>query len=156
VEALEYRDVQEEMQKQQADIAITDVKIETESRRIVDGIKELEKDMVYAPEGTLWLPQIQELRDRAEVLQGEAEKLNVQLETERETNERLIAKFNAYESSRDRVMSEWDTDIVVLKVENGKVKRKRNTLFASIITAVSVIVLYLVFTILRRLKIIPF
>jgi hypothetical protein len=104
MEALEYRDIQGEAQKQQTDLAITGVKIEVESLGIVENIKELEKDMVSVPEGSIWLPQIQELRGRAEGLRGEAEKLNVQLEAERETNGRLTAKFNAYESAQDRAI----------------------------------------------------
>jgi hypothetical protein len=155
MEALEYREIQGEIQRQQADLAITGVKIEAESRGIVEGLKELEKDMVSAPEAGPWLPQIQELSNRAEGLQGEAEKINVQLEAERETNRLQNAKFNAYEAAQDKAMSERDTEIAALKVENKKVAGQRNTLLAIVITAVSVIVLYLVFTILRRLKIIP-
>jgi predicted nucleic acid-binding Zn-ribbon protein len=156
MEALEYRDIQGEAQKQQTELAITGVKINAESRGIVEGIKELEKDMVSTPEGSLWLPQIQELRGRAEGLRGEAEKLNIQLEAERETNGRLTAQFNAYEAAQEKAISERDTEIAVLRVKNGKVKGQRNTLLAIVITAVSIIILYLIFTILRRLKIIPF
>jgi hypothetical protein len=156
VEALEYRDVQGEIQKQQADLAITGVKIKTESRGIVEEIMELEKDMVPTSEGSVWLPRIQELQFRAEGLQREAEKLNIQLESERETSGMLTAKFNAYEAAQNKALSERDTEITSLKVENKKVKGQRNTLLGIVITAISVIVLYLVFTILRRLKIIPF
>jgi hypothetical protein len=154
-EALEYRDVQGEIQKQQADLAITGVKIETESRGIVEDIMELEKAMVSTPEGSLWLPRTQELQVRAEGLQGEAEKLNIQLESEREINGRLTAEFNTYEAAQNKALSERDTEIISLKVENKKVKGQRNTLLGIVITAISVIVLYLGFTILRRLKNIP-
>jgi hypothetical protein len=155
LEALEYREIQGEIQRQQADLAITGVKIEAESRGLVEGLKELEKDMVSAPEAGPWLLQIQELRGRAEGLQDEAAKLNIQLEAERETNRLQNAKFNAYEAAQDRAVSERDTEIAALKAGNKKITGQRNTLLAIVITAVSVIVLYLAFTILRRLKIIP-
>ncbi|MDR1901756.1 MAG: hypothetical protein LBQ88_05665 [Treponema sp.] len=156
VEAQKYRAIQGEIQKQQADLAITGVKIEAESRGIVEGLKELEKDMVSVPEGNLWLPQIQALGNRAEGLRGEAEKLNVQLESEREINRRQAEKFNTYEASQARAMSERDTKIAILEVENKKGKGKRNTLLAIVITAITIIVLYLVFKILRALRIVPF
>jgi hypothetical protein len=155
LEALEYRKIQGEIQKQQADLAITGVKIEAESRGLVEGLKELEKDMVSAPEGNLWLPQIQALGNRAEGLQEEAAKLNIQLESERETNRLQNAKFNAYEAAQDRAISERDTEIATLKVENKKVTGQRNTLLAIVITAVVVVAAGIIVTVLRRLKIIP-
>jgi uncharacterized small protein (DUF1192 family) len=155
-ETMKYRDILEQVQDQHVDIAITGVKIETESRGIVEDIKELEEDMVSVPEGSLWLPQVQELHDRAAGLQEEAEKMNIQLEVERKTNGMLTEEFNAFEAAHYKAVSERDTEITILKIENSKVKGQRNTLFAIVITAVLVIVLYLVFTILKRLKIIPF
>jgi hypothetical protein len=155
LEALEYREIQSGIQKQQADLAVTGVKIEEASRVLVEGLKELEQDMVSAPEAGPWLPQIQELRSRAEGLQGEAAKLNVQLEAEREINGRLTTKFNDYEAAQDRAVSERDTEIAVLKVENKKVTGQRNTLLAVVITAGVVVAAGIIVTVLRRLKIIP-
>jgi hypothetical protein len=155
-EALEYREIQSEIQKQQADLALTGVKIENESRGLVEGLKELEKDMVSTPEaGTIWLSQVQALGNRAEELRREAENLNIQLGAERETNGMLNVKFNAYEAAQDRAISERDTEIAALKVENGTVKGQRNTLLAIVITAGVVVAAGIIVSVLRRLKIIP-
>jgi chromosome segregation ATPase len=154
--AAEYRAVSGELQKQQAEIAITGVKIEGESRGLAEGLEELEAAMTAAPYGGgTWLPQVHSLRENAEDLHSEVENLNRQLSTEREQSRLQEGKFNEYESVTQRDMSNMGTEINTLRVELKKVTGDKNTLLAIVITAISVIVLLLAIWILRKLKVIP-
>jgi outer membrane murein-binding lipoprotein Lpp len=160
-ETKEYREIQGEIQKQQADLAVTGAVIEQGSKGIVEGLTELEKEISTASidtgndERASWLAQVQTLKGKAESLQTDAETLNRQLAQERDTNSRLNAEFNQYEIAQIKASAEKDTEIRDLQVENKKVKGQRNTLLGIVITAGIIIVLGIVLTVLRRLKIIP-
>ena len=154
--AMEYRGLQEELQARQTETAITGVRIEAGSREIVAGLDALESAMVAAPEsGVDWLPPVQALKVRAGELQGEAETLNRQLAGERENNGRLGAKFNDYEAATIRDLAVKEGEINTLRVENKKLSGQRNTLLAIVITAVSIIVIFIAIKLLRALRILP-
>jgi hypothetical protein len=53
------------------------------------------------------------------------------------------------------LLSEKDTEIAGLKVENKKIKGQRNTLLAIVITAVLVIVIFIVVKVLRTFRVVP-
>jgi chromosome condensin MukBEF ATPase and DNA-binding subunit MukB len=158
----EYRDIQNDLQRQQTDIAITGIKVEEESLGIVGDIARLEESISTANQdyGEIdrlnWLRQVQDLREKAEGHQADIEKMNRQLAEEREVYSRLTHKFDEYETSQNKALSERDTENAQLRVENKAVYGQRNTLLAIMITAVSVIVLFVVFKILRAFKVIPF
>jgi chromosome segregation ATPase len=160
--ASEYRDIQNDLQRQQTDIAITGVKVEAESRGIAGDIAKLEESLStgapdYGETDRLnWLRQVQDLRERAEGHQADAEKMNRQLSEEREAYSKLTHKFDNYETAQDKALSERDTENAQLRVENKAVRGQRNTLLAIVITAIMGIVLIIAVKVLRALKVIPF
>jgi hypothetical protein len=85
----------------------------------------------------------------------QVETLNAQLTQERETTSEQNTKFNEYEKKQNELISEMDGEITDLKIENKEVKGQRNTLLGIVITAISIIAIFLVVKILRALRIIP-
>jgi hypothetical protein len=155
-EAFEYREIQGEIQKQQADLAITGERIKEGAKGIVEGITDLETSIAAAPDSAeILLPKVQSVRIEAESLQMQVETLNVQLAQEREVTSGQNTKFNEYEKKQNELIAEMDGEITTLKIENKEVKGQRNTLLAIVITAISIIAIFLVVKILRALRIIP-
>jgi chromosome segregation ATPase len=139
--ALEYREVQEELHQKQTDLAITGTKLELESQGIVEDIVRLEETVSASdPESSL-LRQIQMVRSRAEEHQANAEELNRQLAEERETSSILSEKFNRYESEADKIRAELAT----VKIENKKLAGQRNTLLVILITTGIAILVFVIF-----------
>jgi hypothetical protein len=101
------------------------------------------------------LIKVRGLRAAAEDHQVEAEKLNILLARERENGGKLSEQFNEYEQTALARLSQKDTEIAGLKVENKKVKGQRNTLLAVGITAVSAIVIFVTVKVLRVLRVLP-
>jgi hypothetical protein len=81
--------------------------------------------------------------------------MNRMLAEEGETNARLVRKFNEYEAVQGKALSERDREIALLKEENRAVKGQRNTFLAILVTAGVVVVLFILFKVLRAVKIIP-
>jgi hypothetical protein len=155
----EYRDIEREIQRGQAELAVTGERIGEGSRDIAEGLAALEASIAAAPEGgdrERLLAQVQGLRVMAADHQAEAERLNVQLAQERENSNRLGEKFNEYDQSALALLSAKDTEIAGLKVENKKVKGQRNTLLAIVITAVLAIVVFIAVKVLRAFRALPF
>jgi hypothetical protein len=67
-----------------------------------------------------WLLQVQNLRRRAESLQGESQNLNTQLQNQRGLNRRLTQSFSEYEADQSRLLSQRDTRIILLEAESKK------------------------------------
>jgi predicted RNase H-like nuclease (RuvC/YqgF family) len=161
-QAAEYRELQNDLQKHQADMGITGVRIEEESRGIALDIAKLEDSIANAPpdfgeaERLNWLYQVQELQIQADNHQENIEHLNRQLVEERETTNMLTRKFNDYETVQIETFSNKDTEIALLQKENKAVEGQRNTLSAVVITAVVVVTLFVMFNGLRAMKTIPF
>jgi hypothetical protein len=155
-EAFEYREIQGEIQRQQADLAVTGEKIREGARGVVEGITDLETAIAGAPDSAgILLPKVRSVRIEAESLQMQVEPLNVQLAQERETTSEQNTKFNEYEKKQNELIAEMDGEINALKIKNKEVKGQRNTLLAIVITAISIIVIFLVIKVLRALRIIP-
>ena len=160
--AAEYRETQAEIQQQQTELAITGVKLETESRGIAGDIARLEESIAAAPpdfgetDRLAWVSQVQALRERAEGHQAETEKLNQQLAEERETTRRQGELFDRQEDAWQQALSEREGENTTLRVENKAIKGQRNTLLAIMITAGTVILIFVVFKVLRFFKVIPF
>jgi uncharacterized protein YhaN len=160
--AREYRELQEDLRQQQADIAVTGQKVEHQSRDIVENLTRLEESIAGASpdfgeaERVYWLSQAQAVRIEAGNHQAEIESLNRQLAEERKTAGEKDRKFNDYESEVTRDLSDRDTEISQLRVENKAVKGQRNTFLAILITAGVVVVLFAGIKFLRFMKIIPF
>jgi predicted RNase H-like nuclease (RuvC/YqgF family) len=154
--AIEYREIQGEIGRQQTDLAVTGEKIEHEARGIVEGIVALETSLA-APDydRELLVDQAHALRVRAEGMEAETENLNRQLAAEREASAQLDRKFNEYEKETNIELSNRDTEINRLTVDNAKERGRGNTWMAIVITAVSIVVLYIVIKVLRALRIIP-
>jgi predicted nucleic acid-binding Zn-ribbon protein len=155
-EAFEYREIQGEIQRQQADLAITGEKIKEGVKGIVEGITDIETAITEAPDSAeILLPKIQSVRIEAESLQMQVETLNVQLTQERKTTVEQNTRFNEYEKKQNELIAEMDGEITALKVENKEVKGQRNTLLAIVLTVVLIIVILLAVKVLRALRIIP-
>jgi uncharacterized protein (DUF3084 family) len=110
-----------------------------------------------------WLSQASELKtqaarlnERAVNLRAESENSNQLLRQERETNQKLRISFNEYEAATFQTISQRDTRISALEAENEKLAGQRNTLLAVVVTAVSVIVLFVAFKVFRFFKALPF
>jgi predicted RNase H-like nuclease (RuvC/YqgF family) len=154
--AFEYREIQDEIQKQQADLAITGERVKERAKGIAEGIADLETAVAADPDRAgILLPKVQSLSREAESLQMQAETLNALLAKERETTSELNTKFNEYEKKQNELIAGMGGEITALKTENKQVKGQRNTLLAIVITAVSVIAIFLAVKILRALRIIP-
>jgi chromosome segregation ATPase len=156
----EYRELQEELYQQQADIAITGQKIEDQGRNIVENLTRLEKAMAGAStsgeaERLYWLSEVKAARVEAEGHQADIKDLNRQLAAERETVRKKAHEFNEYESSMTRQLSIMDTENARLNETAKRVKGQRNTCLAILVTAGVVIILFIVFRVLRAVKIIP-
>jgi hypothetical protein len=80
-----------------------------------------------------WLLQVQGLRTRAGNLEAESMSLNGQLRNQRELNQKLTLSFNEYEGDQSRLMSQKDTQIIRLEVEN---ERKDTVIFRLIIAVI--------------------
>jgi hypothetical protein len=149
-EAVEYREIQGDLHRQQLDLAITGNDRGGKST----AFRRFGKNRGGAifPEGGDQgdlLPQIKALRVIAEDHERNAGEVNRQLAVERETNWELSKKFDAYDVTQNKALSEIAGEIAVLEVENKKVKGQRNTLLAIIIiTAIVALVLFIVFTVL--------
>jgi hypothetical protein len=147
--------------QQQADIAIAGQKIEDQGRDLVKDLTRLEEAMASAPdtgeaERLLWLAEVRAARTKSEVHQAGIEDLNRQLEAERETVRKKDREFNAYESSMIRELSIRDTENARLREDVKTVKGWRNTYLAILVTAGVAVILFIVFKVLRAVKIIPF
>jgi PBP1b-binding outer membrane lipoprotein LpoB len=156
----EYRELLGELYQQQADIAVTGQRIEDQSRNLVEDLTRLEEAIAAAPDAgetdrIYWLSQVQAARADAEVHQANIENLNRQLAVERETVKKQDQKFNDYEIEMIKMLSDKDTENAQLKEENEAVKGQRNTFLAILITAGVAVVLFIVFKVLRAIKIIP-
>jgi hypothetical protein len=134
-EATEYRQVQEEIHHQQAELAVTGERIEEGSRSIAEGIVRLEESITNAApdfgdaEREDWLNQVRELRSEAEEHHVETEKLNQQLARERETTRREGELFDEREVAWQQAVSELGTENAALRGENKKIAGQRNVLF---------------------------
>ncbi|GHU65143.1 hypothetical protein FACS189447_03560 [Spirochaetia bacterium] len=158
--SVEYRGIQEEIRNQQTEIAISGAAIEHGAREITSGLTDLEKSMSAAEyteaDRQAWLSGVHVLRGQSEGLQSEIVNLNFQLSQEREKSSLLSLSFNKFENIQLQALSEKDTEINRLAVENKKVKGQRNTLMAIVITAITVIVLSIAVKVLRAMRVIPF
>lgn len=155
-EAFEYREIHEEIQSQQTHIAIAGERIEVGAKNIVEGLADLENVIADVPDNAeTILPKVQSLKAEAESLQMQVEALNIQLFQERKITGEQNTKFNEYERKQNELIAEMNGEITALKINNKEVKGQRNTLLAIIITAASVILLFIVIKILRKIKIIP-
>jgi histone acetyltransferase (RNA polymerase elongator complex component) len=156
----EYRELQGELYQQQADIAVTGQRIEDQGRGLVENLTRLEEVIAATPDAgetdrLYWLSQARAARADAEVHQADIEDLNRQLAAERETIKKQDQKFNDYEIEMVKRLSDKDTENAQLMVENKAVKGQRNTFLAILITAGVVVLLFIVFKVLRAIKIIP-
>ena len=150
--AAEYREIENELQRRQIDLAVAGEKLESESREMAEDIARLEKSLsAIAPDSGL-AEQMRGLKARAEKLQTEAENLNRQLAAERETNSALAAKFNDYEADQNKALAE----LAAVKSDNKKMEGQRNTLLAIIITAILAIAVFVIIKVLRVFKVLPF
>jgi hypothetical protein len=149
-EAIEYREVQGEINQHQAELAITGVRIEDDSREMVEGIIAIEGALA-APEydRVVLVNQVYDLRTVAEKHLADTETLNRQLAQERESVSRLGKIFNEREEEWQKAVSERETTITALKVENKKLGGQRNTLLAIILTAFGVMFVIIVVKVLR-------
>jgi hypothetical protein len=154
--AIEYRGVQEKISQQQTELAITGVTIEKDSREIAGEIAAIESTLA-APEydRSVLASQVHDLRIIAEKHQADTENLNRQLAEERDAGSRLGEIFNEREEEWEKAISERETAIIILKVENKKLGGQRNTLIAMVLTALGVILVIIVVKVLRKLKILP-
>jgi chromosome segregation ATPase len=159
--ALEYREIRGDIQKQGEELALTGNRIENKTANIVEGLSALETAITDAvPENTGaerqdWISQVKTLRVRAGELHAEAENLNRQLRTERETMRALERKFNEAETGLYSTLSERDAEIAVLKADSQKATGQRNTYLAILITAGAAAGLAIALKVLRVLKTIP-
>jgi chromosome segregation ATPase len=157
----EYRELQGELYRRQADIAVTGQKIEDQGRSLVEDLTRLEEAMENAPdagesERLYWLSEVKAARAAAEDHQADIEDLNRQLAAERETVRKKDQEFNEYEAFMTGELSARDTENARLREDVKAVKGQRNTLLAIVITAVTVVVLTIAVKVLRALRIIPF
>jgi uncharacterized coiled-coil protein SlyX len=155
-----YREIQEELYHQQTDIAVTGLQIEDQSRSLVENLTRLEESIAAATdtgetERLYWLSQVQVARADAEVHRADIENLNRQLAAERETVKKQYRKFNDYETEMVKKLSDRDTENARLKEENKAVKGQRNTFLAILITAGTTIALFIIFKVMRAMKVIP-
>jgi hypothetical protein len=157
----EYRELQGEAQRRQADIAISGQKIEDQGRGLVDDLTRLEESIANAATDTVevgrlyWLSEVRSAREGAEAHVTEIENLNRQLAESRETDRKKDQKFNEYEAIVTGQLAAKDTENAELRENIKAVTGQRNTLLAIVITAVSVILLLIAVKILRTLRIIP-
>jgi PBP1b-binding outer membrane lipoprotein LpoB len=152
----EYRELQGELYQQQADIAVAGQKIEDQGRGLVDDLTRLEEVIAAAPDAGEAGHLVQVVRVKAEDHVADIERLNQQLVVERETVKKQDQKFNDYEIEMVKMLSDKDTENVQLREENEAVRGQRNTFLAIIITAGSVILIFVVFKVLRFFKVLPF
>jgi hypothetical protein len=156
-DASEYRKVQVEINQQQTELAVTGERIEEGSRALLESLKTLETalaDPDYYDRETA-RAQVKELRSTAEEHQAETEKLNWQLAGEREITHRQGELFDEREEVWRRAVAEREAENAALQVENKTVKGQRNTFLTILITAGVVVVVFIVFKVLRAIKIIP-
>jgi hypothetical protein len=154
--ALEYREVQSEIQRQQVELAITGTTIEADSRDIVEGLTSVETALAVPEyDRDALLNQVRGLRVVAEKHQTDAENLNWQLGRERESNSRLGAIFDEREEMWQKALSERDAENATLKIANAKITGQRNLAFVIAIALAVVIIGYVVIRVLRLLRIIP-
>jgi hypothetical protein len=154
----EYRELQGELYRQQADIAIAGQKIEDQGRSLVEDLARLEESMATTPdagktERIYWLSQIQAAKVEAEVHKADIEDLNRRLATERETVKKQDQKFNDYEIRTVEMLSDRDTENTRLKVENKAIKGQRNTLLAIVIVIASAVLAAIIFKVFRFFKV---
>ncbi|GHV91988.1 hypothetical protein AGMMS50268_24910 [Spirochaetia bacterium] len=158
----EYRVIQENLTQKQTDLAITGTVIEQESKGIVQDIADLQTSLTsVTPEN--WdaeklnlTAQVLNLQGRAIAQQERAEMLNMQLAAERETNTLLNRKFNEYDFAHNQVLSDRETEITRLKVENKSVKGQRNTLLAIVIGIAVIVIAAVAVKVMRVMRVIPF
>jgi hypothetical protein len=157
----EYRELQGELSRQQADIAIAGQKIEDQGRGLVEDLARLEEAMATAPdagetERLYWLSRIQAAKVEAEVHQADILDLNRRLAAERETVKKQNQKFNDYEIEMVEMLSDRNTENTRLKVENKAVKGQRNTLLLIVIVVVGAALAVVVFKVCRFFKVLLF
>jgi hypothetical protein len=159
--AVEYREIQGELYRQQADIAVTGQKIEDQGQSLVKDLARLEDSIANAApdageaERRYWLSLVQDTRTAAETHVSEIEKLNLKLEEERETSRKKDQKFNEYEAATTGEIAAIGTENAELRETVKTVKGQRNTLLATVLAALGVILIIIVVKVLRTLKIIP-
>jgi PBP1b-binding outer membrane lipoprotein LpoB len=152
----EYRKLQGELYQQQADIAVAGQKIEDQGWGLVEDLTRLEEVIAAAPDAGEAGHLVQAARVKAEDHVANIESLNQQLAVERETVKKQDQKFNDYEIEMVKMLSDKDTENAQLREENESVKGRRNTLLAIVITAGSVILIFVVCKVLRFFKVLPF
>lgn len=152
----EYRGLQGELHRQQADIAVSGQKIEDQGRGLVDDLTRLEAVIAAAPEAGEAGRLVRAARVKAENHVVDIERLNQQLAAERETVRKQDQNFIEYETVMTGQLSDRDTENAKLREEVKAVKGQRDTLLAIVITAVSVALLFVVFKVLRFFKVLPF
>jgi hypothetical protein len=157
----EYRELQGDLQRQQADIAVAGQKNEDQGRGLVEDLTRLEDSIARAApdageaEHQYWLSLVQDTRTAAETHVSEIENLNLKLKEERETNRKKDQKFNEYKAAITGELTAMGTENADLRETVKTVKGQRNTLFATILTAIGIMLIIVVVKVLRTLKIIP-
>jgi hypothetical protein len=152
-EAIEYREVQEQINQQQTELAITGVEIEKDSREIAGGIAAIESVLADPEYNRVVIAnQVHDLRVVAEKHLADTETLNQQLADEREMSSRQGEIFNEREKEWQKAVSERETAITTLKVENKKLVGQHNTLLAIILTALGAIFIATIIIVVKILR----
>jgi hypothetical protein len=154
--AAEYRETQAEIQRQQAELAITGTKIGEDSRDIVEGITAIESTLAVPDyDREKLVNQVRELRVIAEKHQADTETLNRQLASERETTRRQGELFDKREEAWQTALSGREAENAALVAENKAVKGQGRTRLIIIIALGGAWAVYLGYRVCRFLKIIP-
>jgi hypothetical protein len=154
--ALEYRETQAGIQRQQAELAVTGTKIENDSRDIVEGIAAIESTIAVPDyDRDMLANQVHELRVIAEKHQADTETLNQQLADEREASSRLGAIFNEREEAWQQALSNREAENAALIAENKALKGQSVARLTITITLAAAWVLFIAYKVCRFLKIIP-
>jgi predicted nucleic acid-binding Zn-ribbon protein len=164
-----YRAIEREADRNSAELAVTGAdiaagveRIEEQTARVASELEDLETAI-----GGSGLPDVEKdallyqaaivreensaLRGEVNILREDAVRLNDQLVEEREIRAALSKEHDRLETAAVTVQIELgDT-----KEDLAKVKGQRNTFLAILITAGVVVVLFIVFKVLRAIKIIP-
>jgi hypothetical protein len=156
----DYRNLQGALYQQQTEIAVAGQKIENQSLSLIKDLTDLEKEIASSSNAgeadrLHWLAQVRTARIDAETHQATIKNLNQQLAAEREIVKNQSQTFNEYEATMTTLLSDKTKENTQLRVENKTIKGQRNTLLGAILTAVSLVAIFLVIKFLKRTKHIP-
>jgi hypothetical protein len=149
----EYRGLQSELHRQQADIAIVGQRIEDQGRGLADDLTRLEEMIAATPNAGEADRLVQAARVKAEGHIADIEDLNRQLAAERETARKQYQKFNEYEAVMTGRLSDSGAENAKLREEVKATKGQRNTLLGIFITAAVIVLIFVAFKVLRLFRV---